>query len=266
MHRFVWEVFMRGFFVIDSKKSMISILIVSILTIIATMGSSLIEDVIETSASKRLLPVYSVEVSEPKVALTFDCAWEANDIPSIIDTLNNNNIKATFFTVGTWIDKNEEAVKLLSDNSMEIGSHSNLHTHVNKMSYGEVLEDMVKCNDKIKNITGSDVRYYRGPYGEYNNTVINVAKQLNMQVIQWDVDTLDYEGKTGDEMCERIKKKIQNGSIILMHNSTKHTASSLQQIIDFVNDLGYSIVPLDELIYEDDFEINHEGRQIKSIN
>ncbi len=133
------------------------------------------------------------------------------------------------------------------------------------MSYGENLEDMTKCNDEIKEITGEDVKFYRGPYGEYNNTVISVAEELNMKVIQWNIDTLDYEGKTPDEMCKRIKKNLRNGSIILMHNDTKHTAEGLQQIIDTIQGEGYEIVPLDELIYWDNYEINHEGRQVKDI-
>lgn len=77
------------------------------------------------------------------------------------------------------------------------------------------------------------------------------------------VDTLDYEGKTPDEMCKRISKNMRNGSIILMHNDTKYTAQGLQQIIDTINDLGYEIVPLDELIYFENYEINHEGRQMR---
>lgn len=76
------------------------------------------------------------------------------------------------------------------------------------------------------------------------------------------VDTLDYTGKTPDEMCERIKKKIRNGSIILMHNDTKHTAQGLQQIIDTIRELGYEIVPISEMIYYENYQINHEGRQI----
>ena len=63
------------------------------------------------------------------------------------------------------------------------------------MSFDANVQDMEKCNSRIKEITGRDVRYYRGPYGEYNNTVIEAAKRLNMQVIQWDVDTLDYTRK-----------------------------------------------------------------------
>ena len=70
-------------------------------------------------------------------------------------------------------------------------------------------------------------------------------------------------GKTADEMCKRIKDKIRNGSIILMHNDTKYTPSGLQKIIDTIHECGYEIVPLNELVYEDDYEINHEGRQIK---
>ena len=78
------------------------------------------------------------------------------------------------------------------------------------------------------------------------------------------MDTLDYTGKTADEMCERIKKKIRNGSIILMHNDTKYTASGLQQIIDTIKELGYEIVPVSKMIYYENYEINHEGRQISS--
>lgn len=63
-------------------------------------------------------------------------------------------------------------------------------------------------------------------------------------------------------MCTRIKKNLREGSIILMHNDTKYTASSLQQIIDTIRSEGYDIVPLDELVYFDNYEINHEGRQI----
>lgn len=107
------------------------------------------------------------------------------------------------------------------------GNHSYNHAHVNKFSYEENLEDMKKCNELIKNITGENVKFYRGSYGEYNNAVIKSAESLNMQVIQWNIDTLDYTGKTSDEMCERIKSKIKNGSIILMHNDTKYTASRI---------------------------------------
>ena len=254
------------FIVLNGKNILGSLLIVSVLTIMCLLGSNIVNNVIETAAENRLLPIYSVETNEKKVAITFDCAWEADDIQSIADTLESNEVKATFFTVGDWVKKYPEAVTILHDAGMEIGNHSDSHAHVNKMSYGENLEDMTKCNDRIKEITGDNVRFYRGPYGEYNNTVISVAEELGMKVIQWNIDTLDYQGKTPDEMCKRIKKSLRNGSIILMHNDTKHTSEGLQQIIDTIRGEGYEIVPLDELIYFDNYEINHEGRQVKKVS
>lgn len=185
----------------------------------------------------------------------------ADDISTIIETLETNEVDATFFTVGDWVKKYPEAVKALSEAGMEIGNHSYSHAHVNQMSYEQNIEDMKKCNALIAEITEEPVKYYRGPYGEYNNTVIQAARACQMEVIQWDVDTLDYKGLTADEMCERIKKKIRNGSIILMHNDTRHTAEGLQQIIDTIRGEGYEVIPLNELIYTKNYEINHEGRQ-----
>lgn len=253
---------LRKFVILNAKKMISGLLIVSILTIVCILSSCLTKKIVETASQNRLLPVYCVETNEKLVSLTFDCAWGADDIQTIIETLNLNDVKATFFTVGTWVDNYPEAVKLLSDNNMEIGNHSNSHAHVNQMSYGEVLSDMSKCNEKIESITGKQVKYYRGPYGEYNNTVIAVAKEIGMQVIQWDVDTLDYNGLTGDEICARIKSKLKSGSIILMHNDTKYTASSLQQIIDTINGEGFEIVPLSELVYDENYTIDHTGRQV----
>ena len=251
------------FLVLNGKNILGSLLIVSVLTVMCMAGSSMVSNIIETAVQNRLLPIYSVETSEKKVALTFDCAWGADDIPDIINTLESNEVEATFFVVGDWTKKYPDAVKALHEAGMEIGNHSYDHKHVNKLSYGENLEDMTKCNELIEDITGEKIRFYRGPYGEYNNTVIQVAEELNMRVIQWNIDSLDYKGLTGAEMCMRIKKNLREGSIILMHNDTKYTASSLQQIINTIRSEGYDIVPLDELIYFDNYEINHEGRQIK---
>lgn len=256
---------MPKFFVINFRKAkeMLIVFVLFILCIVAC-NNLCKNNVLKVLNSNRLLPIYSVETPNKQVALTFDCAWGADDIPSIIDTLVSNDVNAAFFMVGDWIKKYPDAVRLLGENNLELGNHSDSHAHVNNLSYEKNIEDMKACNEKIKNLTGKDTRFYRGPYGEYNNTVIQAAESLNMKVIQWDIDTLDYTGKTADEMCERIKKKLRNGSIILIHNDTEYTAKGLQQIINCIKEEGYEIVPLSELIYFENYTINHEGRQIKS--
>lgn len=256
---------MSKFLILDLRKIKKTLItLVLILLSVVTCNSLFDNKVLEVSSAKRLLPIYSVETTKKQVALTFDCAWGADDIEQIVRTLTNNGVSATFFVVGDWVKKYPDAVNVLHEAGMELGNHSDSHAHVNNLSFENNVEDMKKCNQRINEITNKDVLFYRGPYGEYNNTVIQAAESLNMKVIQWDVDTLDYTGKTPDEMCERIKKKIRNGSIILMHNDTEYTANGLQQIIDFIKKEGYEIVPLTELIYFENYTINHEGRQIKN--
>ena len=196
-----------------------------------------------------------------KVALTINCAWNADDIEVILDTLSKYDVKVTFFMVGEWVDKYPDAVKKIFDNGHEIGNHSDSHKHVNNLNLEKNIEEINLCSDKIEKITGNRTTLYRGPYGEYNNTVINSAIQTGHYTIQWNIDTLDYNGLTGNEMWSRIKERLSNGSIILMHNGTKNTANSLDMIIYNIKQNGYSIVKTSDLIYKENYIIDSNGTQ-----
>lgn len=107
------------------NKDKISAYIVSILTVAILFGTANVlinKDTVQTSTttSEKLLPIYSVETTENKVAFTMNCAWNADDIDSILKTLDDNNVKITFFMVGDWMDKFPEAVKKISDAGHEI--------------------------------------------------------------------------------------------------------------------------------------------------
>ena len=142
------------------------------------------------------------------------------------------------------------------------GSHSDTHPHVNNLSYEKNIEEIEKSNDKIEKVTGSRTKLYRPPYGEYNNIVIKAATDKKYYTIQWSLDTLDYTGLTGDEMWNRLDKKLVAGDIILTHNGTKHTADSLDMILKNIKQKGFSVVPVSELIYKDNYKIDSTGMQI----
>lgn len=221
-------------------------------------------DSIETSANaQKLLPVYNVETQENKVSLTMNCAWNADDISQILEVLKNNNTKITFFIVGDWVDKYPEAVKKINEAGHEIGTHSNTHPHVNNLSYEENIKEIEESCAKIEKITTKKPTLYRAPYGEYNNTVIKSAQDKKLIPIQWNLDTLDYTGLTGEEMWNRLESKIKKGDIILTHNGTKHTADSLDMLIKNIKQKGLEIVPISELIYKENYKINSNGTQIK---
>ncbi len=166
--------------------------------------------------------------------------------------------------VGDWIEKFPEAVKKIHNAGHEIASHSNTHPHVNNLSYEENIEEIEKSNSKIEKITGNRTNIYRAPYGEYNDTVIKAAQDKGYYTIQWNLDTLDYTGLTGNEMWNRLKEKIKSGDIILSHNGTKHTADSLEILIKNIKEKGFEIVKISDLIYKEKYTINNNGTQVKN--
>ena len=248
------------------NKQKIYTYLVSIITVVLLfcMASTLTgnkESIATASENERLLPIYKVDTEEKKVALTMNCAWNADDIDKILEILEENNVKITFFMVGDWIEKYPEAVKKVYEAGHEIGTHSDTHPHVNNLSYEENVKQLENSNDKIEKITGTRTNLYRTPYGEYNQTVIKAAQDKGYYTIQWNLDTLDYTGLTGEEMWNRIKDKIGSGDIILMHNGTEHTADSLDKIIKNIKEQNLEIVKISDLIYKENYTIDVNGIQ-----
>ena len=248
------------------NKEKIQTYAVSILTVAVLIALANIKDIsaVPTFAQEKYLPIYNVQTEENKVAFTLNCAWNADDIDSILETLKNNDVHITFFIVGDWADKYPEAVKKIYESGNEIGSHSNTHPHVNSLSAEKNLEEIQLSVNKLEKITGSKTTLYRAPYGEYNDTVIKTARENGYFTIQWNLDTLDYKGLTGEEMWKRLKNKLENGSIILSHNGTKHTADSLDMLIKNIKESGFKVTTVSDLIYQDNYTINNNGTQIKN--
>lgn len=241
------------------NKFHFSILICSLLALSLFLVSTLSP----SATSEKLLPIYSVETEEKVISITFDSAWTAEDIPLIVSALSEFDCPATFFVVGSWAEKYPESVKLLYESGHEIAGHSYNHAHYNSLSKDDIVLDVKKCDAVIEKITGKTIPIFRSPYGEYNNTVVEAVESLNKKLIQWDVDSLDWKNLTLEEMEKRIFSKVKNGSIILFHNGTEHTASALPSILKKLKDEGYSFKKVSDLIYLDNYYIDNQGRQIK---
>ena len=192
-----------------------------------------------------------------------NCDWNNNDVDQILEVLKKEDVKVTFFMVGDWVRKYPDDVKKIYEAGHEIGTHSDTHPHINKLTYEENIQELEKSSEEIQKITGVKPTLYRTPYGEYNNTVIKSANESGYFPIQWSLDTLDYKNLTAEEMWNRIEK-ISSGDIVLMHNGTEHTADSLQSIIQKIKAKGLSIVKVSELIYQSNYYIDINGVQ-KSI-
>ena len=212
----------------------------------------------------RRVPIYAVQTDTKKIAITFDAAYGSDETTKIINILKEKNAKATFFLVGFWVEKYPELVKLLDESGIEIGSHSNTHPYMSKLTQEQIRVELETSRNLIQNITGKEVTLFRPPYGDYNDTLINVCDELNFKTIQWSVDSLDWKGLNTAQMLERITPDISCGGIILFHNNSDHIVEALPVIIDTLVEQGYELVCLSELLYDSDYTINNNGIQIKN--
>ena len=239
--------------------------IITMIVIIAVVSgifftASTLSDAV--SAQARLIPIYNVDTTENKVAVTFNCAVGNSDIDEILATLEEYGVRATFFVLGSWADDYSDEVQKIYDAGHEIGNHSYSHKDMPSLNYEDVILDIQKCNETVRNITGHSPALFRAPSGSYDNKTISAAENLGMMTIQWDVDSIDWKNISADEILKRVTTKVQKGSIIQLHTGTEHTFQALPQILEYLKNENLSAVVVSDLIYYDNFIIDNNGMQV----
>ena len=167
---------------------------------------------------------------------------------------------------GGWVESYPNDVKAILAAGHDLGNHSENHKNMSQLSDAEKKEELMKVHEKVRTLTGYEMFLFRPPYGDYDNAVVNVAKENGYYTIQWDVDSLDWKDYGVDSIIKTVTqhKHLGNGSIILCHNGAKYTAKALDMLIATLKNEGYTFVPVSELIYKDNYHMDHEGRQIKN--
>lgn len=253
------------------KKSGFVPVIVFGLLVVASLSVMYWKDVgekvitVSSTVDGRELPIYCVETEKPQIAISFDAAWGNEDTQQILDILKKQDVKATFFMTGGWVESYPDDVKQILADGHDLGNHSENHKQMSTLSESECREEIMKVHEKVKELTGYEMQLFRPPYGDYNNQVINVTYACGYYPIQWNVDSLDWKDYGVQEIINTVcnHKSLGNGTIILCHNGAKYTAQALDTMITQLKEKGYEFVPISQLIYKEKYHMNHEGRQIQ---
>lgn len=217
---------------------------------------------VPANTTQRNIPIYCVESNEKKVSISFDAAWGNEQTQNLLDTLKEYNVKSTFFLVGDWVRNYPDDVKAIAKAGHDVGNHSNTHPYMTQIDTAAMSNEIDTCNKEIEALTGKKPTLFRPPYGDYDNNVVDTVNSKDMYCVQWDVDSLDWKNLTAEEMCSRIKNNIKCGSIILMHNGAQNTPEALPMIIECIQELGYEIVPISELLPKGEYTTDHTGMMI----
>lgn len=249
-------------FVLNAKKAFVKISLFTGVLVLLICSIVFKEQMVEVfTASSEQLPIYCVDTTEKKVAMSFDCAWGAEDIEQILTALEKEKVKTTFFLVGSWMSKFPVQAKNIAAAGHDIGNHSDSHLHMSGISSSKATQEIAATNAKIEKLTGKKCTLFRAPYGDYDENLVRIARNNGQYTIQWDVDSLDWKNLSADSICERVMGKVKNGSIILLHSGTENTKTALPKLIAQLKKAGYKIVPVSELIIKDNYYIDYKGAQ-----
>ena len=216
---------------------------------------------IMTAVATRELPIYNVDTEEKVLSISFDAAWGDSNTKGLLDILDKYDVKANFFLVGFWAEKYPEMVKEIAARGHEIGNHSATHPHMSKLSEAQIREELRRCSDLVKSITGKPTTLFRPPYGEYNDAVVRVSREEGYRCIQWNVDSLDWKNLGVSDMVAKCTKSVHPGDIVLFHNDSKYILEALPQILEYYKQEGYKIIPISELLLDGETWIDHTGKQ-----
>lgn len=246
-----------------TKKSLFSIFAcILVCAFMLTIGTGSVSQAIATATTERMIPIYYVQTDKKVCSISFDAAWGNEQTDTLLDILDEHQVKTTFFLVGEWVDKYPESVKEIDARGHDVGNHSDTHAHMSQISPQEQTTEIESCNRKIAEITGKEVTLFRPPYGEYDNSVVSSCNSCDMYCVQWNIDSLDWKDPTPQDMVTRIENNLCEGSIILLHNGAKNTPQALPLIIEAIKAQGYEIVPISQLLPKGEYHTDHEGKMI----
>jgi len=190
-----------------------------------------------------------------QLALTFDAGWVYDPTLPLLDLLDLYQVKATFFLRGGWVQDHPDLAREINRRGHSIGNHSLTHSHMRAMTQDEAVNDIVTANNIIKNTLGYTPYLFRPPYGEYNNTLLNIlGEQGYPYTVMWTIDSHDWaETMNGTQVTEqylidRILFNASDKGIVLMHVGGYQTVNALPEIITGLRYAGYELVKLDVLL------------------
>ena len=190
-----------------------------------------------------------------KIALTFDaCATHApaEYDERVIETLLRENVPATLFLSGRWVQKNYKTAQFLVGlPQFEIANHTYSHPHLTALSDDHVHRELVSAQTVLERLTGKLPRYFRPPYGEVDERVARIAATAGLATVQFDLASGDPDPTlTASRIARAVLKNAQGGSIVVFHMNRKgvHTAEMLPAIISGLRQKGFTLVTVGELL------------------
>ena len=195
---------------------------------------------------------YLGNTDEKVLYLTFDAGYENGHTEAILDTLQKHNVKAAFFLVGNYLQRNADLVRRMVEEGHIVGNHTMSHPNMSTISDPDAFRAELEGLEKLfTEITGKDLpKYYRPPQGVYSEKNLAMAKELGYKTVFWSLAYADWDNNNQpakDVALERVLSRTHNGAVILLHSTSKTNAEILDTLLTRWEDMGYRFETIDKL-------------------
>src|SRR5699024_6899819 len=143
---------------------------------------------------------------EPNIALTFHIRWGEERVHDILEKLEENDVQATFFLRGEWAERHTEIVEEITEKNHEIGMLGDRYKSYLDQDIEQVRQDIVHAKEVFAKLGYEDIHYMRTPSGHFNKEVIELVRELGLEVIHWNIDTNDWTNPGTEEIVNTVMK------------------------------------------------------------
>ena len=193
--------------------------------------------------------VQGIDPNRPMIALTFDDGPHAPVTNRILDSLEANGGRATFFMVGNRVTgkANKAAVARMAALGCEVANHTYEHKAITKLGAEGIKSQLARANDSIRLAGGVSPVLMRPPGGAKSDAAMKTVGSMGMSAVLWSIDTLDWNTKNKQKTIDAVIGHVKDGDIVLMHDLYGTTADAAEVIIPKLKEMGFQLVTVSEL-------------------
>lgn len=192
-------------------------------------------------------PIYKGNPHKKMVALAINVAWGEEYLPSMLETLQRENVSATFFFDGSWLAKQIDLAREIKEAGHELSNHGYSHRNMSELSRGVAAEEILKTERLLENELGVHNRLFAPPSGDYDMETVQIAHEFGLKTVLWTLDTVDWKKPSPQVILQRIVPRLESGAIILMH-PTEPTDEALPTLIGEIKNKGYALGTVSDLL------------------
>ena len=201
---------------------------------------------------KKYDAVYLGDTSQKVLYLTFDAGYENGCTEKILDALKKHNVKAAFFLVGNYIEKNADLVRRMVDEGHIVANHTMHHPDMSKISDKESFaRELQQLEDLFRSVTGKEMpKYYRPPQGIYSQDNLKMAQELGYKTVFWSLAYVDWNNDsqpTQEQAFSKLIPRTHDGAVVLLHSTSKTNADILDELLTRWENMGYRFGTIDRL-------------------